>query len=313
MTEIKKRHHYIWREYLRNWSINEKINSLLLQDKKILNDVNLMNVGQEKFFYKLEEFTREEEIILFELVKSWSNEATLEMNLEIFKTFTSYSKLKKIADDHFKLNPNNHLKLQSKLDAFKYNSIEDIHTLLESFGKKIIAIKSMEDLKFLDDEKELFLTMIFIAFQYVRTKKMRAYVENVIKTHPILSIKFVDPFAFIFSTNLADSLTFHQDLTFTLLENFTSKEFITSDQPLINLKKDIKDVNNKVKDFKVYYPLNPRLALIIHCGEKAKEKYILEKPDEGEINKLNKFMLTNSDRFIFSQTPELLEYYKTFL
>lgn len=313
MTEIKKRHHYIWREYLRNWSINDKINSLLLQDKKILSDVNLMNVAQEKFFYKLEEFTKEEEIILFELVKAWSEEATLEMNLEIFKTFTSYSKVKKIAADHLKLNPNNHLKLESELAALKYNSIENIHTLLESFGKKIIAVKSMEDLKFLDDERELFLTMIFIAFQYLRTKKMRKSVENVLKANPLLSVKFVDPFAFIFSTNLANSLTFHKDLTFTLLENFTTKEFITSDQPLINLEKDIKDINNRVINFRVYYPLNPRLALIIHYDKNPKEKYILEKPDEKEINELNSYMLTNSDRFIFSQTTELLEYYKTCL
>jgi len=313
MTEIKKRHHYIWREYLRNWSINEKINSLLLQDKKILNDVNLMNVAQEKFFYTLEEFTEEEQIILLELVKAWSNEATIKMNLEIFKTFTSYSKIKKIADDHIKSNPTNHLKLQSELDAYRYNSIENIHTLLESFGKKIIAVKSMEDLKFLDDERELFLTMIFIAFQYLRTKKIRKSVENVLKANPLLSVKFVDPFAFIFSTNLANSLTFHKDLTFTLLANFTSKEFITSDQPLINLEKEIKDVDNKVLNFKVYYPLNPRLALIIHYDKNPKEKYILEKPDEKEINKLNSYMLKNSDCFIFSQTTELLEYYKTCL
>lgn len=313
MTEIKKRHHYIWREYLRNWSTNDKINSLLVKEKKILTEVNLVNVAQEKFFYQLEEFTEEEEIILFDLVKSWSNEATLEMNLEIFKTFTSYSKIKKIADHHVKLNPDNQLKLQSKLDAFRYNSIENIHTLLESFGKKIIAVESMEDLKFLDDERELFLTMIFIAFQYLRTKKMRTSVENIIKTKPLLSIKFVDPFAFIFSTNLANSLTFHKDLTFTLLENTTSTEFITSDQSLINLEKDIKDVNNKVINFRVYYPINPRLALIINYDKNPKEKYILEKLDEKKINELNSFMFTNSDRFIFSQTTKLLEYYKTCL
>lgn len=159
MTEIKKRHHYIWREYLRNWSTDEKINSLLLQEKKILTEVNLVNVAQEKFFYQLEEFTEEEEMILFELVKSWSNEATLEMNLEIYKSFTSYSKLKKSVEENLKLNANNNLELKSKLDAIRYNGIENIHTLLESFGKKIIAVKSLEDLKFLDDlEKTVKLT-----------------------------------------------------------------------------------------------------------------------------------------------------------
>jgi hypothetical protein len=313
MTEIKKRQHYIWREYLRNWSTDEKISSLLLQEKKILTEVNLINVAQEKFFYKLEEFTEEEEIILFELIKSWSNEATLEINLEIFKSFTSYSKIKKLSEEHLKLDPNSHSELKSMLDAIRYNGIENIHTLLESFGKNIIAVKSLEDLKFLDDQQELFLTMIYIAFQYLRTKKMRTSVENVLKANPLLSVKYVNPFSFIYSTSFANSLTFHKDLTFTLLENFTSKEFITSDQPLINLKKDIKDLKNNVIDFKLYYPINPRLALIIHYDDKRKEKYILKNPEKEEVNDLNLFMLTNSDRFIFSHTIELLEYYKSYL
>ncbi|HBV15798.1 DUF4238 domain-containing protein [Chryseobacterium carnipullorum] len=313
MTEIKKRHHYIWREYLRNWSTDEKINSLLLQEKKILTEVNLVNVAQEKFFYQLEEFTEEEEIILFELVKSWSNEATLEMNLEIYKSFTSYSKLKKSVEENLKLNANNNLELKSKLDAIRYNGIENIHTLLESFGKKIIAVKSLEDLKFLDDQQELFLTMIFIAFQYLRTKKMHTSVENVINANPLLSAKYVQPFSFIYATALAHSLTFHKDLTFTILENLTSKEFITSDQPLMNLEKDIKDINNNVINFKLYYPINPRLAVIIDYDDKRKETYILKKPEEKEVGDLNSFIFKNSDRFIFSQEMELLEYYKTCL
>ncbi|UFH31626.1 DUF4238 domain-containing protein [Chryseobacterium sp. C-71] len=69
----------------------------------------------------------------------------------------------------------------------------------------------------------------------------------------------------------------------------------------------------KVINFRVYYPINPRLALIINYDKNPKEKYILEKLDEKKINELNSFMFTNSDRFIFSQTTKLLEYYKTCL
>jgi hypothetical protein len=142
---------------------------------------------------------------------------------------------------------------------------------------------------------------------------MHTSVENVINANPLLSAKYVQPFSFIYATALAHSLTFHKDLTFTILENLTSKEFITSDQPLMNLEKDIKDINNNVINFKLYYPINPRLAVIIDYDDKRKETYILKKPDEKEVGDLNSFIFKNSDRFIFSQEMELLEYYKTCL
>ncbi|PZV15926.1 MAG: hypothetical protein DCF20_09180 [Pseudanabaena sp.] len=50
----KKRHHYVWRDYLRAWSVNEFI--WCYREGKIFNS-NLMGVGQIKYFYKLKEMT----------------------------------------------------------------------------------------------------------------------------------------------------------------------------------------------------------------------------------------------------------------
>ena len=72
-------------------------------------------------------------------------------------------------------------------------------------------------------------------------------------------------------------------------------------------------INFLIINFKLYYPINPRLAVIIDYDDKRKETYILKKPDEKEVGDLNSFIFKNSDRFIFSQEMELLEYYKTCL
>ena len=64
MNQIKKRHHYVWRNYLRAWSnSNDLIPSLIKINNKIA-ITNLTNVAQKKLFYSLEEFTFEEEYYL---------------------------------------------------------------------------------------------------------------------------------------------------------------------------------------------------------------------------------------------------------
>ena len=46
------RHHYVWRQYLRNFcSDSEKI--FVLRNGESIFETNLMNIGQEKYFYEL--------------------------------------------------------------------------------------------------------------------------------------------------------------------------------------------------------------------------------------------------------------------
>jgi hypothetical protein len=87
----KRKHHYVWREYLRSWSCEEKIYSYIKSENKIAKP-NLMGVAQQRFFYSLEEFSLEEEIILKELVKQYSNcNASLKINLELLNIYTGYA------------------------------------------------------------------------------------------------------------------------------------------------------------------------------------------------------------------------------
>lgn len=307
MIQIKKKQHYVWQEYLIPWSKSgEQIYTLLKSQKKII-ITNFDRVAQEKFFYELEEFTEEEEIILKELVEQWSNDSVRELNLEFYAVFTSYSKIKRAlkGKDTSKLDE---VELEKKLNLLKANAIEDSHLVFENLGKKIINIKKFEDLKFLENENELLFTMNFLAFQYLRTKKMREVLKLIIPKYNFLSNKFLNMFPFIYSTSIANGLTYDKNVKFIYFENNTEIDFLTSDQPIINEKKHIINDIGKIAQLDFYYPINPKTAIVIHYQEQ-KEKYkhvLIEKED---IIKYNDLIFENSNEFIFSKTKKQLEKY----
>ncbi|RTY87062.1 DUF4238 domain-containing protein [Flavobacterium sp. RSP15] len=308
---IKRKHHYVWREYLRSWSSNEKIYSYLKSKDKITKP-NLMGVAQQRFFYSLEEFTIEEELILKELVIEYSNsDASLKINLELFNIYTSYSRIKRLDKQKtFDINSQSELeKLEKITDLIRTNLFEEFHTIVEGYGKKVIKIKKFEDLKIFENEDDLFFTMIFLCSQFLRTKKMKKSLELVFNKSDFIIPKYTNIISLVFANSLAVSLSQNQSINFIFYENDTKIKFLTSDQPLMNLLINDKDENGKVKDFELYYPINTRIAIVIHFGNQN-NKYELIKINEQKVNMLNDFLFDYADEFVFSDTEEQLAVYK---
>jgi len=304
--QVKRKHHYVWKEYLKPWTENKKVPTLIKNLKKITKP-NPEGVVQQRYFYALDEFTKEEEIILKELVNLWSKESTLKINLEFYETFTSYSKIKRLSKT---IDLNDELK--EKLNILRTNALEDSHLVFENFGKKIISIRKFEDLTFLDNEMELFCSMIYISFQYLRTKNMQSKIKIAINKYDYLSPKFLNFLPFLYATGIADSLTYEKQTRFIFLENTSEIDFITSDQPLINNKIDELNDNGTVSQLEIYYPITPRIALIIHYQEQN-EKYRTIALNSLDVDKYNKTIFNHSNEFIFASTTEQLEEYKNCL
>lgn len=308
--QVKKKHHYVWKEYLKSWSSNNQISSLLKKQKKIIIS-NPEGVAQQRYFYALEEFTLEEEIILKELVKQWSKESTLKINLQFYENFTSYSKLKRVAQG-IDLDERKNIELKQRLNLLRTNAMEDSHMLIENFGKRLISIRRYEDLAYLNEETDLFFTMIFISFQYLRTKNMQLKVKKAVTEFDHISPKFLNFIPFLYATNIADSLTYEKETRFLYLENNSEIDFITSDQPLINNKIDLLNDDGTISQFDVYYPLTPRIALLIHY-QQQKEKFKRIILDSSEVNKYNNNIFKNSNEFVFASSSKQLEKYKNCL
>lgn len=309
----KKRHHYVWRNYLRSWSNSkDNIPSLIKNENKIATP-NLMGVAQQRFYYSLVEFSIEEEVILKEIIKTLSNDYTIEINLKYFDLFTSYSRLKRV----FKYNKYNiiqekKIEIEEKLDLMKSNIMEDFHADFENFGHKLIKVKKLEDLKFLEDEEALFKTFIFLCSQYVRTKKMQIAFSQKFENHYTILPKYFHIISFVLATGIATGLRFFKETKFMLIENISETDFITSDQPIINLKEDEKDENGNVKSFELYYPISPRIALKIHYNDEWK-KFDNWKVNKEHVEQLNQIIFNKSQDFIFANNSKQLERYKNCL
>lgn len=286
-----------------SWSNKNQIFASFKSSSKIIK-TNIEGVAQERFFYALEELTEEEEIILKELITLWSNDIVRPLLMEYYKMITMYSKINR-AKKSIDLGTVNSTELDKNLALLKANTIENIHTSFEKFGERLIAIRKVEDLEFLDNEPELLTTMIYVCFQYLRTKNMREVIKPIITKYPYISNKFLNFIPFIYALGIANSLTYEKNIKFIYFDNKTEIDFITTDQPIINAKKHIISDTGIVSQLEYYYPITPKIAIIIHYQEQEeKRKYVLI--EKQQVNHYNDLMISNAKEFVFSSTEEQL-------
>lgn len=176
MSDLKKRQHYVWRHYLRPWADNESIWTYFKEQDKIVK-AGLMGVAQEKYFYGLEDFTDEEIAFLKNFVDKTSPPVLKSLNSDFLTLFTSTSILKRqlAANKDPKVNREF---IASEIKKLEANSMEDAHCIMENLGSKIIQCRSLEELKELSIDDNLYDAIMFLSVQYFRTKSMRKSVLN---------------------------------------------------------------------------------------------------------------------------------------
>lgn len=263
MNQIKKRQHYVWRNYLRAWSDPNDLIPALIKDEKKVIATNLMNVAQEKYYYSLEEFSIEEENILKEHMLNFSNEFTENIFKDYFDIFTSYSKIKRFLKTN-NIPQEKKEEFKNRLEFLKSNTMEDFHTDFENFGQRLIKIKKFEDISFLHDRESQMQVYIFICLQYVRTKKMQNNFRKKLKNHEMIKPDFYNILSIVIATGMACGLIFTKSTKIVFIENISKTDFITSDQPIMNLKSWDKDLRGNTKTLELFYPINPKIALKIH-------------------------------------------------
>lgn len=302
MNQLKKKQHYVWKEYLKAWCSNGRINAYLKSSRKSISS-NLEGVVQERYYYSLSEFTIEEEMILEEIVKRFTNPEVAEMNMELYRVVVSYSKInrelqkKDIAENLKK-------ELYRKLKLLQKNAVEEIHTKIELLGKHLIKARSAEQLFPIFEEENRFVIFVFICTQYFRTKKMRLAYNGFVKDHSHLKEEYSDIISLVFSNSLAWSLAYKNKCKIVYLINETNIPFITADQPAVNLKKHKNNVHGNVGEFELYYPLTPKNAILIkiYQQENSIENYMV---GYEEVAYYNKSIFDNSEEFAFA-TSEFL-------
>lgn len=307
MSSIVKRQHYVWRHYLKAWASNESIWTFFKELNKI-EWVGLMGVAQERYFYKLVDFTTDEETFLKNYIEQCSPDLVKNLNFDFLTLFTSTSKLKKQLDET--TNPAvNKEKYEEEIRKLEINLMEYGHGKMEVLGQKLLTYRSLADLKTIEENDYIFDAVMFICFQYFRTKSMK---KSVLKSfadgpHETLANKSWNILSYVMSTTLAKNISLDPNLKMVLIENHSTKNFITGDQPVFNILNDIVDENGKVTHLEFYYPITPKYALTIHFLEDQTDKFSSKIADEEMVKYFNKKVFDNSDFCVFADTKEQLE------
>jgi hypothetical protein len=119
---------------------------------------------------------------------------------------------------------------------------------------------------------------------------MKANLLNGIRKSNFYREKYWLIFQIIYGFEIGIGLSIRKKIKLNFLVINSDHNFITSDNPIFNLLEN--DKNGSVKDIELYYPLNPKIALIISSSDKNEiEKTLI---NEIEIENLNRKVYNNA-------------------
>lgn len=310
MGNIKKRQHYVWRNYLRNWAnVKDHIWALKKDENKILH-AGLMAVAQERYFYQIHELTEQEVNFMYRFINEKTPVVIRDFCFDLLKLYSALTTLKSIVTDKGIAGKD----IDKIVRSIEINTFEDIHCIFEGFGEKILQCKSIKDLQSMEDE-DWDETLTFMMFQYMRTKNMRTSIVSGFNEDSVKWGTFADKvwplMSAIQAITMGRNLSINTTIKFKLLDNKMIHHFLTADQPIINYVGEISDEEGYAKALELYYPLNPQIALYVHFNEEQSEKFVVESISEEQVEQYNRKMIDNSHVWIFSDTQEQLESYLT--
>jgi hypothetical protein len=302
---VKRRHHYVWKKYLKAWSTDDLI--WCRQGRKIFNP-NLDNVAVCKDFYTLKELSAADIEILYKLAIEPSSSHLQKLNKGWISLLNSPFDFKRELEQR---GINNSTELNASFNKAIQNVQEDIHGKIEDIGAEYLASALNEDVNFFKDEIARVRFIYFLCIQYLRTNKMKSSVLDRIHRTPHIDMgKIWDVLILIFATNLGWSF-YEERASFriVLLKNQSRKEFITGDQPVINIC-DIKLEKTGIPDdIEFYYPISPKLAILVtkNFPSNLSEQIALE---EGDVTKYNLMMIAESHSQIYAASEKTLMAYE---
>lgn len=270
----KRRQHYIWKRYLHPWTTNGKI--YCLRDKQIFNP-GLDNIGNKRDFYKLVKLTNEDIDFIDKLYFQNIHPEYVKYIKDWIPTFNYIFKIKEFIDT----NKFQSEKLNNKIEIVINNMLEDFHAKIETKSVSLLESLWKEDKSLFEDEIALDNLIYFLCLQYFRTNKIRESISSIPAATIYPQIKKIwNLCSIIFATNAAISFfNIKEKLRFVFLKS-EKNNIITGDQPVINTytnyNKSKKLKNNEIE---LYYPLTPRLAMLITMSEyydKVDEKNLSE-------------------------------------
>lgn len=314
--QLKKEHHYVWANYLRNWAIGDIKNNVWFKKAKggfAYDSVKM--VAKEKYFYQIKPLTKDH----VKIIRMISSESQLhKQNMELLQKFLLIQKM----EEFYQTSGKKSVETEKEIEAHKHNTLENLHTAYESSAGKTISLLINRDLSCLDDMKQLTAFCNYLGHQFARTKPFRDIALLVMSKDDSEQAKLVHRIStecwWFISHMLGQNLGYlmfvsRKEDNYCLLLNETTQPFITSDNPVINVHKGLTNDMTPPEDdqLDLYYPLSPTIAIMISCSHRFPSgESILTLDDVNELNiKIAKEAYVN----IFGCTEESLKPYSKFV
>lgn len=312
-NSVKRAHHYVWQHYLHAWANeNQQISCFdKNQDKSYV--TNTKNTAQQKDFYQLNELTVED---LF-YIKSLAciNKTTQPDIKESLSSWNQIYEMLFAIQQLFEYSKNSKNGVSSALELLKkklqFEAIENFHWIFEEIGIKYLDLIRQNDVFFFDNPDCKAEFLLYLSMQYVRTEKMQSNIRQIMSkdgksdiaiqkafgrlVNPISST--IDNHWNLISCNYAVSYSREiSNHSIILLINNSNTNFITSDQPVIN----VDSLSNTITKLDFYYPVSPKLAILVFDNSTMKLNNPVQELSDEEAVQYNELMVSLSSKYIYS-------------
>ncbi|WP_433589664.1 DUF4238 domain-containing protein [Pseudomonas koreensis] len=312
--EAKKRHHYVWANYLTRWGSGTKKVFYTTKTGKVAHD-SVRAIAVDDYFYKTTKLTDKH----VEVIKGFSRQSPDHLQQQHMSYLNDCLKLQ-LAEDIYNQSSVQNEEFELHLIALKCNLLENLHASHEEKALPIMAALADEQLDILQDNQSIIEFMMFFGHQISRTKPFR---DGIFKTQPrrhTLEIEIADAMihawwflSYMFGMNIGFNLYAgrHKD-THALLINDTKIPFITSDHPVVNVHTCVSEtelVAPEQADF--YYPISPRIAYIICNSDRfTRGKNAV---NETTVSELNSKLASQSMVHIIGSTEDAIRPFRKYI
>lgn len=281
---MKKNQHYVWKHYLKPWSINGKI---WTRRAGRVFATSLDNVAQERFFYETFKFGATELLYIKGLIDGAhpSGYAVLHGALELYLSTTHGDSVE------------------------RKTKLEDYHSHIEGRAIEFFDSIRSKNYSFLENKKRKAEFCYFVGLQITRTKRMYERIYASLKRESQGASKWPKND----NSNLVNLAKALQVVTAEFYGNWLTqaqikfvstigeKQFLTCDQPAFNMSARPEDLTTPPTEMKIFYPVSPETAMLA-----SNESIQLAELSDADVERYNAKIFTFSHEFIFSMRPSEL-------
>ena len=286
--QAKKRHHYVWANYLTRWGRGTKNVFYTTKTGKIAHD-NVKAIVADEFFYKISPLTRKQ----IEVIKGYSQLSPSHLQRHHVSYLNGFLKMQH-AETVYRKSGIRMQEFELRLHALKCNLLENLHSAHENKARPVLAALADEQLDVLLNKEHMIEFMVFFGHQISRTKTFRDSVIQALPRRNAIETDMVEAMAhawwflsYMFGMNIGYDLYVGRNYAkHALLINDTRVPFITSDQPVVNVHSCVSEAEFAAPEHSdLYYPISPRVAYIICDSDRfARGRNVVDEVTVVELN-----------------------------